>query len=287
MPVLQRGNKLRANQVMLLPVSEIRPNPNQPRRCFDEESLDTLARSISRYGVLQPLTVRRRMERYELISGERRLRAAKLAGLREVPCLVMPVNAEESGVLALVENLQRENLSFLEEAEGIARLVEIYGLSQEEAARRLGRSPSAVANKLRLLRLPSDVLENLCVSGLTERHGRALLRLGNVQKQRAALEKMIELGMNVAAAESYVEALLRASDGEPSAAKPVCGMQYEQKTERTGQRTFVMKDLRLLCNTIDRSLAVMRKGGIDAELSRSETDAEVILTIRIAKQNTT
>lgn len=285
MPVLHRVKKDRENRIQMLPVGEIRPNPNQPRRSFDEESLYALARSIRRYGILQPLTVRRRMERYELVSGERRLRAAKMAGLCEVPCIVLPVNMEESGVLALVENLQRENLSFLEEAEGIARLVELYGLSQEEAARRLGRSPSAVANKLRLLRLPSDVLEKLCTSGLTERHGRALLRLGNVQVQRAALDKMVELGMNVAAAESYVEALLRSSAEENPAPTVLPVEQNENKTESSGQRTFVMKDLRLLCNTINRSLAVMRQGGIDAELSNTETDEEVILTIRIGKQS--
>lgn len=285
MPVLHRVKKDRENRIQMLPVGEIRPNPNQPRRSFDEESLYALARSIRRYGILQPLTVRRRMERYELVSGERRLRAAKMAGLCEVPCIVLPVNMEESGVLALVENLQRENLSFLEEAEGIARLVELYGLSQEEAARRLGRSPSAVANKLRLLRLPSDVLEKLCTAGLTERHGRALLRLGNVQVQRAALDKMVELGMNVAAAESYVEALLRSSAEENPTPTVLPVEQNENKTESSGQRTFVMKDLRLLCNTINRSLAVMRQGGIDAELSNTETDEEVILTIRIGKQS--
>lgn len=279
MASMQRVAKRAAGRVLFLPVERIRANPSQPRRFFDPERLEALSQSIARYGVLQPLSVRKRQEHYELISGERRLRAATMAGLREVPCLLVSVNMEESSVLALVENLQRENLSILEEAQGISRLIEIFGLSREEAARRLGMSPSAVANKLRLLRLPGDVLDKLCSAGLTERHGRALLRLGSFQMQRRALEKMIEEDMNVAAAESYVERLLRGEEAELSEHKA----EKEATEPSCAQRTFVLKDLRLFQNTLSRSMELLRQSGVTAELSREESGDAVTFTIRVRK----
>ncbi len=265
----------REGKICLLPVEDIRPNPVQPRRVFERAGLEELAASIRESGVLQPLIVRRRQGRYELVAGERRLRAAKLAGLREVPCIVADVNMEEASVLALIENLQRRDLNFLEEAEGISRLVKMFGLSQEEAARRLGKSQSAVANKLRLLRLPSDVLERMAESGLTERHGRALLRLSGAELQRQALEEMLAEGMNVAEAERYVETLLSAAQ-TPEPSPPA-------RPEKRQRRTFVMKDLRVFYNSLSRSVEIMRRGGIAADVRREETDEAVTLTISIPK----
>ena len=262
-------------ELLWLPVEEIRPNPGQPRRSFEQANLEELAESIRRYGVLQPLTVRRRRGGYELIAGERRLRSAKMAGLRQVPCILAEANAEESSVLALVENLQRRELHFLEEAEGISRLVRVYGMRQEEAASRLGKSPSAVANKLRLMRLPEDVLETIVSAGLTERHARALLRLNTPQEQMQALGKIVELGMNVAAAEAFVDAVL---DGR-------AGTAVKEKAVSRGQKSFVMKDLRLFYNTLDRSLDMLRQGGIPAEVSRKETSEGVTLTVFLPKQS--
>ncbi len=262
-------------ELLWLPVEEIRPNPGQPRRSFEQADLEELAESIRRYGVLQPLTVRRRRGGYELIAGERRLRSAKMAGLRQVPCILAEANAEESSVLALVENLQRRELHFLEEAEGISRLVRVYGMRQEEAASRLGKSPSAVANKLRLMRLPEDVLETIVSAGLTERHARALLRLNTPQEQRQALGKIVELGMNVAAAEAFVDAVL---DGRAGAA-------VKEKEVSRGQKSFVMKDLRLFYNTLDRSLDMLRQGGIPAEVTRKETPEGIMLTVFLPKQS--
>ncbi len=261
-----------------LSVEEIRPNPVQPRRDFDPEGLRELARSIAACGVLQPLTVRKRQGRYELVSGERRLRAAKLAGLREVPCLIADVNMEEASVLALIENLQRRDLNFLEEAEGISRLVRMFGLSQEEAARRLGKSQSAVANKLRLLRLPSDVLERMCQAGLTERHGRALLRLETAEGQRQALSVMLEAKMNVAEAERYVETLLSAPQETETQPEEAPNPAQKQK------HTLVLKDLRVFYNTLSRSVELMRQGGIAADVRREETPETVTLTISIPKK---
>ena len=163
--------------IVYLAVDAIAPSAVQPRQNFSPAQLEELSRSIAEYGVLSPLTVRPRQGGYELVAGERRLRAARMAGLSEVPCIVMELDLEEASFIALVENLQRNDLDFLEEARGIAQLIRLFGLSQEECARRLGKSQSAVANKLRLLRLPEDVLNAMRNAGLTERHGRALLRL--------------------------------------------------------------------------------------------------------------
>ena len=177
MPLLRKKGLLESSRVLFLPLSEISPNPNQPRRNFSQEGLVELAASIQEHGVLQPLSVRRTAGGYELIAGERRLRASRLAGLKEVPCILLGVDEEASSLLALVENLQRRDLDFLEEANALSVLIHTYHLSQEEAARRIGKSQSAVANKLRLLRLAPEVLTLLRDSGCTERHARALLRL--------------------------------------------------------------------------------------------------------------
>ena len=177
-----------SSRVQYIPLERIVPNPHQPRRDFDPEGLQELAASIRQYGVLQPATVRTRGRDYELVAGERRFRAAKLAGLRELPCLIAQVGEEDSALLALMENLQRRDLNYMEEAAAIAQLVQRWGLSQEEAARRLGKSQSAVANKLRLLRLPESVVALLREGELSERHARALLRLTDEEEQLAAAE---------------------------------------------------------------------------------------------------
>ncbi|MEF9971779.1 MAG: ParB/RepB/Spo0J family partition protein, partial [Oscillospiraceae bacterium] len=154
MPALKKNPRLFRNGITYLSVDEIYPSPVQPRKRFPQESLLELSESIAEYGVLNPLTVRKRGGKFELVAGERRLRASRLAGLREVPCIVIDVNMEESSLLALVENIQRRDLDFVEEAEGICQLIRLFGMSQEEAARRLGKSQPSIANKLRLLRLP-------------------------------------------------------------------------------------------------------------------------------------
>lgn len=255
--------------IVQLPVDEIDPNPNQPRREFDEAALAELSASIAEYGVISPLTVRLHFGRYELVAGERRLRAARLAGLRKVPCIVLDVDMEESSLLAMVENLQRQDLDFLEEARGMANLMRMYGMSQEDCARRLGRSQSAVANKLRLLKLPEDVLEALRQNGLTERHGRALLRLGDDAARRAALAHILEAGLNVAQTDAYIDALLA-----PAAEKP----------RRGRRRALILKDVRVFLNSLSRSLDVMKRGGIDAEFKKEETDEALVVTISIPKK---
>lgn len=265
---LQRKGEFLSTRVQYIPLGRIRPNPQQPRRSFDEEGLAELAASIRSCGILQPLTVRRAGEDYELVAGERRLRAARIAGLREVPCLVAQVGEEDSALLALMENLQRRDLDCWEEAQAIARLISRYGLSQEEAARRLGRAQPTVANKLRLLRLPEDVRALLRENGLTERHARALLRLQDPEVQRRAAGDMVRRGMNVAQAEAYVEKLLQSA----------------QVTPPRGRSTYIIKDVRLFLNSVDRGLHLMRQAGVDAGWNRQDTDREILLTIRIPKR---
>ena len=265
---LQRKGEFLSTRVQYIPLGRIRPNPQQPRRSFDEEGLAELAASIRSCGILQPLTVRRAGEGYELVAGERRLRAARIAGLREVPCLVAQVGEEDSALLALMENLQRRDLDCWEEAQAIARLISRYGLSQEEAARRLGRAQPTGANKLRLLRLPEDVRALLRENGLTERHARALLRLQDPEVQRRAAGDMVRRGMNVAQAEAYVEKLL----------------QSDQVTPPRGRSTYIIKDVRLFLNSVDRGLHLMRQAGVDAGWNRQDTDREILLTIRIPKR---
>lgn len=264
-PALRRGG------IVYLSTDDIYPNPVQPRKLFDDESLEELSRSIRDYGILNPLSVRIRGSRYELVAGERRLRAAKLAGLREVPCILLDVNMEDASLIALVENLQRRDLDFIEEANGINQLIRMFGMSQEEAARRIGKSQSAVANKLRLLKLPQDVLEGLRENGLSERHGRALLRLPGAEEQREALLYIIDNGLTVAAADTYVDALLSRQEEEPEPEKP------------EGRRTFVLKDVRVFLNTLSRSIDLMKQGGIAAGVRREETEDSLILTISIPK----
>ena len=273
MQALKSQTALRRGGIVYLRTDELTPNPVQPRKRFDDESLEELSGSIKSYGILNPLTVRLRCGKYELVAGERRLRAAKLAGLEEVPCILIDVNMEDASLIALVENLQRRDLDFIEEALGISQLIRMFGMSQEEAARRIGKSQSAVANKLRLLKLPSDVLESLRQNGLTERHGRALLRLPNPVAQRAALEYIVDNGLTVAATDAYIDARLSAPE------------EAEQKDEEKPEkrRTFVLKDVRVFLNTLSRSIELMKQGGIDAGIQREETDDSLILTISIPK----
>ena len=273
MQALKSRPGVRRGGIVYLRTEDIAPSPVQPRQVFDDGSLKELSDSIRAYGILNPLTVRLRAGRYELVAGERRLRAAKMAGLREVPCLPVEVNLEDAGLIALVENLQRRDLDYIEEAQGIRQLIDLFGMSQEEAARRLGRSQSAVANKLRLLKLPEDVQEALRRNGLSERHGRALLRLPDEQRQRETLTVILEKDLTVAATESYIESLLK----EPEAAPP---------GPPARRRTFILKDVRLFLNSLSRSIDVMKQGGIDAGMRREETDEALILTISIPKNGT-
>lgn len=266
MQLTRRKTRDRAGVLLMLPPERIRPNPGQPRRHFDRAGLEELAESISRHGLLQPVTVRRQGEVYELIAGERRLRAARLAGLAEIPCLLLDLDGEQSSLAALVENLQRQDLDCWEEAEGIARLMQTWGLTQEQAAARLGKSPSAVANKLRLLKHSPAVRAALREHGLSERHARALLRLPEEAQRLEAAAAIVEGDLTVSRTEALVERMLS-----------------EQPKPRPARKLLV-RDLRLFLNSVDRHLETLRQAGIPAAAERAETEEELVLTIRLGKR---
>ena len=262
----------RRERVLTLRVADIRPNPHQPRQTFDDEGLRELASSIRRHGILQPLTVRSAGGgKWELVAGERRLRAAKLAGLEKVPCIRREADDRESALLALVENLQRRDLHYLEEAAAIAAYIRQTGVTQEEAAAQLGRSPSALANKLRLLRLSPACRELLVQNGLTERHARCLLRLEDEEERLAALRHIADKQLNVAQAEQYIEQRLNRLQSIPPKRR----------------RTFILKDVRLFLNSLDRGVRMVREAGVDARTERQETEDAILLTIRIPKKRQT
>ncbi len=254
-----------AGQVLLIPHEKIFPNPNQPRQHFDQEELVNLAISIRMNGILQPITVRKTEKGYELVSGERRLRASRLAGLVTVPCIVVDVNNMKSAVFALIENLQRQNLGYFEEARAIEKLMSEYSLSQEDAARRLGKAPSTVSNKLRILTLPVEAQEKLIESGLSERHARALLRLDS-QEVMSVLEKIIEKKLNVTQTDELIDSIL----------------QDKNTPKRKTKRMF--SDVKIFLNTINNAVDTMQKSGIGANIKREDTGESYIYRIEIPKK---
>ena len=245
-------------RVVFLPPRSIRPSPFQPRKDF--EAIEELAQSIRQHGILQPLSVRRVGNAYELIAGERRLRAAVLAGLPEVPCIIMRMDDREAGILSMVENLQRQDLNYLEEASGIALLMKTGALTQEQTARLLGKSQSTLANKLRLLKHSQEVLEALRQSRLTERHARALLCLQTEEDKLKAIKEIDRQSMSVAKAEQYIASLLEGR--EPSGKKP---------------------NVSSFLNSLTHSLQKIQRSGIPAVSERRETEKQIIFTITIQK----
>ncbi len=269
-------------RVLMIAPERISPNPDQPRQYFDSEGLAELAESIRLHGILQPLSVRRREAGdFELIAGERRLRAAMLCGLREVPCLLSQANRETSALLALIENLQRRELDFLEEAYALERLIEVYELSQEEAAAKLGKSQSTVANKLRLLRLPAEVLEMLRRNGYTERHARALLRLPTAEAQREAAREVIGGGWTVARTERYVLERLELHR-QAGAAPPQLSVLPPPKGKKR-RPVYLIRDVRFFLNSIENGLSIMQSAGVRAECKQEDAEDAIFLTIRIPK----
>ena len=252
--------------VLSLPVGDISPNPNQPRRVFSPAELDELALSIREVGILQPLTVRRGEHGWELIAGERRLRAAALAGLAHVPCLAVEADDDRSTLLALVENVQRQDLDFWEEALALDKLMSVCGLSQSEAAKKLGKSQSAIANKLRLLQHSPAVLQKLRAASLTERHARALLRLPEESQRLSVIDRITVQQLSVAQTEALIARMLTAPP------------------PRKNRLPGLGKDLRLFFNAVEHNLSLIRSAGFAADTQRQETEQEIILTIRIPRQ---
>ena len=249
---------MQTGRVIFVSAAAIEPNPTQPRRVFAPEKLEELAASIRRHGILQPLSVRRVEGAYQLIAGERRLRAAQLAGLTDVPCIVMTMTDKESGMAALLENLQREDLDYIEQARGICVLMDQWNMSQEQVAAAIGKSQSAVSNKLRLLRHSIPVLDALREGKLSERHARALLQIPTESDKLQVIAAAVRQEMSVARLEQYIRSFLAGKAPE----KP---------------------DVSAFLKNVSKTLARIQEYGIPAVSERRETESQIVLTITIPK----
>ena len=263
------GNK---NNVQLLKISLIVPNPFQPRKTFNDDALKELAESIREFGVIQPLLVRSVDDQYQLVAGERRLRASKIAGLDAVPAIIKELNDKEMAEIAMIENLQREDLHFLEEAEGFQQLLVNFGFTQDVLAKRMGKSQSTVANKLRLLKLSQAVRKNLFENNLTERHARALLKLPNEAKQIEALTVICEKSLNVKDSETLIQEMLDELSAENDKKKP------KQNVVR------VIRDVRIFLNTIQNVVGEMKKSGLKVKVKQEQDDEYITVKMVIPKR---
>ena len=261
------------NQIIEIPVELIKPNPYQPRHTFNKESLSELADSIKEYGVLQPISVRRiSFNKYELVTGERRLKASIKANIKTIPAIVVNFNDNDSAIVSLIENVQRENLSFFEEARAFSNIINEHGLTQEELAQKLGKNQSTIANKLRLLKLSKFVISIIEENNLTERHARALLKLPDEYMQLKVLNKVCEEDLNVKETEKIVSKVLD-------------DILEEAKKEREKSKKMALKDVRIFDNTIKKAVGVMQKNGVDAVFMHNEDDMFYEYVIRIPKND--
>lgn len=257
-------------KLIMLKPAELKISPNQPRKSFDEYELRLLADSIQASGIIQPLAVRKLNDgSFELIAGERRLKAAMMAGLRRVPCIVHKTDDETAALYSIIENLQRSNLTVFEESEGINRLITEYGMSQSEAAVRLGIAQSTLSNKLRLLKLSENIKERIVSARLTERHARALLRLPE-ERREEALDYIIAQGLTLQQTEEYIFNLLNPA-------------KEENKKPEGPIRKAAIGDVRLFSNSLSKLLSTLQNSGIDAKSRKYETDKYIEFKVRIQK----
>ncbi len=263
---MKSGKYKIGGQIILIPQEEIFPNPNQPRRRFDFDELEGLAQSIRQNGIIQPIAVRVNSRgEYELISGERRLRASRLVGVTQVPCIIMEANDEKSALFALLENVQRCDLDFFEEAVAIEKLLTDYGMSRDEICKKLGKAPPTISNKLRLLRLPEEIRLRITQENLTERHARAMLKLTSISQMERAMSIIAEKRLNVAETERLVSQILTNDS------------RHRQPTVK------LFKDVRIFVNTLNHAVDTMRRAGIEADSAKSETDEYIEYIVRIPK----
>lgn len=256
-----------AGQIFLIDADKIIPNKNQPREHFDIEALRALSDSIRKNGIIQPLTVRRKGDgKYELVAGERRLRAAKMANLKGIPCIIMEIDDRNSAMFALIENIQRQELNFIEEAKAIQKLSTIYGMRQEDIAIGIGKTQSAVSNLLRVLRLSPEIQTRLVEHGLSQRHARALLKLSE-QQQREVLKYIIEKKLSVKQTEELVEKHL------------------SQEPKHKQHRKIFFKDVKIFVNTINHAVEVMQSAGIKAQYEKTESEDEYRFVVTVPKNN--
>lgn len=274
-------------EIEYIAIDQIRPNPYQPRKNFNKTALMELAESIKAYGVLQPINVRKQSNGYyELVAGERRMRASQLAGLKCIPCIVVVLNDNDSAVVALIENLQREDLNFIEEAEGYTSLICDHGLTQEELARKIGKSQSTVANKIRILRLSPLVRKIILDNNLTERHARALLKIEDEQLQLKVLKEVCNNRMNVKKTEELIEKAIAGEEGIFQKAEDANGVSAQDRKDQGNkpQVKRVIKDLRIFVNTIKESVEMLKESGVSAKAAQFDRGEYLEFIIRIPKK---
>lgn len=258
--------KEKEERIKYVDIDKIHPNRYQPRTVFNEEDLDELAQSIREHGLIQPLAVRKLDAGYELIVGERRLRASKLVGLEQVPVMIKEYDDRETAAIALVENIQRKDLDFIEEAYGYYKLIQEFKMTQQELAEKVGKSQSTIANKLRLLRLPQDTQTALVENGLSERHARSLLKLEDEEDQKLVLNEIIEKQLTVKETDLLVDTLTN-----------------KEKEVKKGEVIRVFKDLRLYTNTLRATIKQLRQGGLNVKVEENESDDFIEFKIRLPK----
>lgn len=246
------------------------PNPYQPRKVFDKSHLEDLAQSIKEYGILQPIIVRKVGNNYEIVAGERRFRASQILDMKKIPAIIRNLSDKEIAEMALIENLQREDLNFFEEAEGYAKLIKEFDITQEEVAKKIGKSQSTVANKLRLLNLPTSVRKEISVEIITERHARALLKLNQEELQLKALNEIYEKNLNVRQTDELIENLL------------IYNETLKQKKAKR-KITKIFKDMRIFLNTIRGAVQTIQEAGLPAKIIEKENDDYLEVTIRLPK----
>jgi len=272
MQVLKTTEADITKNIVYINVDNIRPNPYQPRKHFNKSALEELSDSIKQYGVLQPINVRKtNNSHYELVAGERRLRAATMAGLDKIPAIIIDVDDNDSAILALIENLQREDLNYLEEAEGYNNLISEHNLTQEELACRIGKSQSTIANKIRLLKLSPIIKKILIDNSLTERHARALLKLHDEQLQLKVLKFVCEKGLNVKRTEDLVEKVIQ---------------KYSSRIamKSSGKKmNKAIKDMRIFINTIKQAIDLMKKSGLNAKAAQFDRGEYFEFVVRVPK----
>lgn len=256
-----------------IPIDSVRPNPYQPRKDFSNQGLEDLAQSIKEYGVIQPITVRKiGLNNYELIAGERRLRASKIAGLKFIPAIIINIYDQDSALIAMIENLQREGLHYIEEAEGYYSLIHDHGYTQEELAKKIGKNQSTIANKLRILKLSDTIKNILVINNLTERHARALLRLPDEELQLKVLNQVIDKKYNVKDTETLIERIIQ-------------NIQKKNMQKRLNRKsTKRQKDFRIFVNTIKNAVSMINDYGIAAKYDQVDHDDYIQISITVAKR---
>lgn len=271
----RRNLRMREREVARIPIDTIRPNPYQPRRVFAQDALEELCASIKQYGLLQPISVRKLgSDSFELIAGERRLRACRMAGMKFIDAIIFSTYEQDSAVIAMMENLQRENLHYMEEAEGYQNLIRDHGLSQDELARRLGKNQSTIANKMRILKLPMAVKRMLLQYSLTERHARALLRLHDEEMQMHVIQIIVQQNLNVKATEDLVERTISRMYG-------IEKEEEEQSRTRPSKISGFVRDTRLFVNSLHTVVQQMADAGLNPKLESRDKEEGMEIKIWI------